>query len=179
MKNLLLLRHAQALPADNGKDIDRTLSPKGLSDANILGETLKRKDTLPDRILCSSAIRTHQTCTQVLKALQQQPHVELTKSVYDARFEDLLQMIKETDESCDTLMVIGHNPTIYEMAYKLATQGNETALSNLSEGYPPASLSVIECETQNWNGLKPENCSIRLFITPLDYNAPARPTRWT
>ena len=179
MKRLLLLRHAQALPAEDGSDINRTLSPKGLADALALGKTLKKRELLPDYILCSSARRTQKTCEEVLKGLEENIHTEFLKSIYNASMGDLLTLIQSTKDSADTLMIVGHNPTIYELVATMAAEGNESVLNHLAQGYAPATLGVIETDIEHWANINPHACRIADLLDPLDYNAPARPTRWT
>ncbi|MEM7650867.1 MAG: histidine phosphatase family protein [Pseudomonadota bacterium] len=179
MKRLLVLRHAQALPAEGGNDIDRALSPKGLSDALALGETIKKRGYVPDRVLCSAAKRTQQTCEELIKGLDTDIHTEFTNAIYSARIAELMQMVQETDDKVQSLLVIGHNPTIYELAVKLSIQGHETSMNHLMQGYPPASLSIIEADIEHWGDIKAENCKLLDLLDPLDYNAPAAPTRWT
>ena len=179
MKRLLLLRHAQAMPAEGGSDIDRALSPKGLSDALALGQVLKVKGLTPSHILCSSAKRTQQTCGEVLKGLDDNIHTEFSKAIYSAAFGDLLRLIQRADDELESLMIIGHNPTIYEMAVRMGAEGPDSVLNHLGQGYAPATLSVIEVDTERWAEIDPNECKITALFDPLDYNAPARPTRWT
>ncbi len=180
MKRLLLLRHAQALPANGGQDFDRALSPKGLEDAAALGRTLIQRGLLPDYILCSSARRTQQTCKEaLLKTDEHKIHSSFTKDIYNASRGALFHLIQSLDHNPETVMLVGHNPAIYELAAMLATSGNDTVLARLGNGYQPASLSVIEAQIDNWAALDPDKCQIVDLLDPLDYNAPARPTRWT
>jgi len=180
LKRLLLLRHAQALPANGGQDFDRALSPRGLEDARALGETLRQRGLIPDYILCSSAKRTQQTCKEALmKTDEHKIYSVFTKNIYNALTGDLFHMIQSLDQDPETVLMVGHNPAIYELAAMLATSGNEAVLARLGNGYQPASLSVIEANINSWAELDPEKCQIVDLLDPLDYNAPARPTRWT
>ncbi len=179
MKRLLLLRHAQALPAEGGSDIDRALSPKGLKDAYALGQLLKAKDLAPAHIACSSAKRTQQTCAEFLKGLEENIHTEFSKMIYSASFGDLLHFIQSTDDELESLMIVGHNPTIYELAVRMAAEGTDTILNHLGQGYAPATLSIIETDISRWAEINPNNCKITTLLDPLDYNAPSTPARWT
>lgn len=179
MKRILLARHAQALPAEGGQDIDRKLSPKGLEDALALGKVLGRRDLAPDYIYCSSAVRTRETCAEILKGLERDIHSEFTKNIYNANAGQLFHMLQSTDPAHDCVMIVGHNPTIYELAVKMSAQGPDHVLNHLAGGYAPASLSVIEAPIKSWDMLDPNACAITDLLDPLDYNAPARPTRWT
>lgn len=175
----MLLRHAQALPAEGGSDIERALSPKGLSDAHALGQSLKTRKFTPARIACSSAKRTQQTCAEVLKGLGEDVHTEYIKAIYNARFGDLISIVQGMDDKLSSLLIIGHNPTIYEMAMRMALRGPDSLLNHLSQGYAPATLSVFEADIERWAQINPDRCVIKAVLDPLDYNAPATPARWT
>ncbi len=63
MKTLYLLRHATAANAapPQMSDYDRTLSAKGIREAQTVGRYMKSNKMLPDFVLSSSALRTTQT----------------------------------------------------------------------------------------------------------------------
>lgn len=171
MKHLLLLRHAQALPATGGNDIDRVLSPKGMDDARALGKTLRQRGITPDQIICSAATRTRQTCEKLLEGLNTEVHTTFTRSIYDATPGDLFQIIQTADSAAKTLLLIGHNPTIYELAIRLAAQGSDTLLNHLSMGYAPATLSHIETDIESWADIAPDRCRLTALLDPVEYSA--------
>lgn len=180
LKRLMLLRHAQALPANGGQDFDRPLSPKGLEDAQALGVTLRRRGLIPDYILCSSAKRTQQTCHEaLLNSSEHKIHTGFTKAIYHASRGELFHLLQSVENEPQSVLLVGHNPTIYELAAMMAAQGSEPLLGRLNNGYQPASLSVFEVQIDRWADLDPEKSRLVEFMEPLDYNAPLRPTRWT
>lgn len=175
MKTLFLLRHAQAANAQNGKDIDRPLTDSGRDDAKALGVYMSSKNYMPDLVLCSTALRTKQTFdifSNAFDALK----VQHSEDIYHAAYAQLLEIVQ--NQSAQNLMVIGHNPTIYEMAARLGERGNERLISRLSQGYQPATLSVFNAEIDNWADLTPDVCTLTDLVNPMDYNAAERPTRW-
>ena len=179
MKTLLLLRHAQALPASAGAaDFDRILSPKGIADAQKLGEVIKDQDISINLIKCSSAKRTQQTTQEFCSGLGQKIHTEYLKSIYSAGVGDLFAMIQGTDDKVDTLMIVGHNPTIYELVSRLAASGSNAVFDSLAHGYSPATLTIINTGAENWADIDPDQCEAKAVFDPSDYNAPERPTRW-
>lgn len=179
MKTLLLLRHAQALPSSASvADFDRGLSPKGIEDARKLGEVLKEQDISINLIKCSSATRTQQTRAEMCEGLQQNIHTENSKSIYNAGVGDLFKIIQDTDDKIETLMVVGHNPTIYELVSKLAAKSSNAVFDSLAHGYSPATLTIIETDVDSWAEIDPDQCEAKAVFDPSDYNAPERPTRW-
>lgn len=179
MKTLYLLRHAQALPSSAAvSDFDRVLSPKGIEDAKKLGEILKQQNTSIDLIKCSSAKRTQQTIETVLSTFGQSVHTEYSKSIYSAHVGDLFAMIQSVDNKIENLMIVGHNPTIYELVSRLAASGSNTVFDSLAHGYAPATLTIIETGVDKWADIDPDKCEAKTVLDPSDYNAPERPTRW-
>lgn len=179
MKKLLLLRHAQALPATAAvQDFDRALSPKGKEDAQKLGEVLSGQKLTIGLIKSSSAKRTQETTACVCEGLGQQIHAEYSKSIYSAGTGELFASIQDTDDTIETLMIVGHNPTIYELVSKLAANGSNAVFDSLAHGYAPATLTIIETHCDKWADIDPDQCEAKAVFDPSDYNAPERPTRW-
>ena len=53
MREIILLRHAHAVPAGPGQaDLDRPLSPEGLAEAEAAGRWLAEQGLVPDCVLC-------------------------------------------------------------------------------------------------------------------------------
>lgn len=177
MKRLFLLRHAQALPADTGRDKDRALSPRGIEDAKLLGQAMRARKLLPDLILCSDAKRTTQTCQALSEQLEHNVTAIYQKTMYDASRGDLFAMIQGAENDVNGLMLIGHNPAMYELSAMLASEGAPALLGRLDFGYPPATLSVFELPITKWDGIDPDQSTLVEFLTSTDYNAPS-PSRW-
>ena len=172
MKRLFLLRHAKALSiADSGKDFDRALSPQGASDAKALGNTMEARKLVPDLILCSPARRTHETLKHVMKA-EDIPSARMIAGIYQANdFTDLTKIIQSAEDSAQTLLLIGHNPAIHEMAGNCAMSGSDALSETVSNEYPPGTLSIFECDVESWADFDPRKCSIVGVFMAHEYNA--------
>lgn len=84
MRELILLRHAHAEPADTGQaDLDRPLSPHGIAEAESAGRWLREQRLVPDRVLCSPARRARETLEAVLE-LTGYIEQRLDERIYDA-----------------------------------------------------------------------------------------------
>ena len=149
MKTLLCLRHAHALQTSATGDHNRHLSPQGQNDATALGQLMAEKNYIPQQVLCSTAMRTRMTWDALSTAL---PQCDITFEdiLYSGTMEDYIDLIKETPDTIDSLLVIGHNPTIHTLAANL---GNTQ--SPLLTHYPPCTLSVFEIQTDRWSRIKP------------------------
>ena len=176
-KRLFLLRHASTATQSGGSDIDRVLSPKGQEDAAALGKAMQEKGYVPDIILCSPAPRTRQTFDAVRKSVNM-PDAHFLEILYSGSAGDYLHEIQQIDEAHQSILLIAHNPSIYELAVLLAAQSDDTVTQRLGLGYQAGALSVLHCPCKKWTDIQPGENELAALLDPMDYNAPARPTRW-
>lgn len=175
-KRLFLLRHAQAL-SDAPSDKDRALSPKGIEDAQALGRVMAKKGYFPDLVLCSPALRTRQTLEALEEGLGKR-HSERPDILYNGAAGDYLAEIQKASDEYSDVMVVAHNPSIYELVIRLGNPEQDSMMQRLSAGYQPATLSVLECACSSWKDIQFGENDLSYLAEPIDYNAPARPTRW-
>lgn len=137
MRELILLRHAHAEPADSGQaDIDRPLSPHGLAEAEAAGRWLHEQRLVPDRVLCSPARRTRETLEAVL-GLTGYVEQRLEERIYDAAPGTLAGLLDEHRE-VERLLVVGHNPGLEQLVALM-----HSGQSGDYRGMPPASVAVL------------------------------------
>jgi phosphohistidine phosphatase len=167
MRRLLLLRHAKAERSiPGGSDHERALTERGRSDARKLGAYLARHALTPDLAVVSSAARTRQTWDMVAAALSVAPPVQFDRSIYDATPEAILQAIKDVGPAAPTLLVIGHNPSLQELAAMLVASGDVETREQLSEGFPTSALAVIGFAFDDWSRLHPNGGRLEHFVAP-------------
>jgi phosphohistidine phosphatase len=146
MKRLILLRHAKAeRSAPSGRDFDRPLSPRGLSDAARVGRMLAAAGLIPNVVLVSAALRTVQTWAQASPALPD-AKVQVRQDLYNAAPEHL-QAVADAEHDAQTVLVIGHNPGIGALAYELAasaTLAEAGLMLDLENGFPTAAAAAFE-----------------------------------
>ena len=178
MKRLLVLRHAQALGTETGgTDKTRKLSPKGIDDAKALGRLLAREGLLPDAVLCSAATRTRETLDAAMESLED-TQIEYLDRLYNADFDILLNAIHESSKDVETLLLVAHNPGVHTLAARLAADDGSAAVDRLSMAYAPATLTVLECDVEEWAQVKPYSNKAKAVHETTEYNADERPTRW-
>jgi phosphohistidine phosphatase len=143
---LILMRHGEARDTTSGNsDIERALTPKGEEQARAQGQALVQKNIKPDIILCSSALRTRQTADILVQAWQgAEPPIEHRTDMYQATPAEILRMIRVQDSAKSTVMVIGHNPTIHQLAMNFCAPGEYSKQPKLGKGYPPAAMALFE-----------------------------------
>jgi phosphohistidine phosphatase SixA len=157
MLELILLRHAEALPATAGDDDrQRRLSGHGEQEARAAGRWLASHGARPQRVLCSPAERTRATASLALEALGDSPELQLADEIYDATPGELLALL---DQHADvgTVMLVGHNPGI-ERLVALLVEGR----SDDFRGMPPGGLAVLHLN----GALEPGNARLDAFWSP-------------
>ncbi len=146
---IYLLRHARSAWAQPGeRDFDRPLDDEGFAEAEVVAERAADLRHLPVRIVSSTALRCRQTAEAVRRALDYDLEVFFADELYNASCDVYLEMIASTPDA-QSLMFVGHNPTIGEVLERLA--GNERAAAAIPAGYPTAGLAVLD-RPQDPNG---------------------------
>ena len=167
MRRLLLLRHAKAERSQPGeRDHDRVLTARGRADAHKLGAYLARHAIVPDRAVISTAARTRETWTQLSQAFTAPPPVSFDERIYDATPEAILQAINEISPEPGTLIVIGHNPGMHELASMLVATGDIDARERLGEGFPTSALALITFVLADWSSQHSRAGRLEHFVTP-------------
>lgn len=148
MKTLLLLRHAKSSWDDPVlADFDRPLAIRGRKAAPRMGRELERRGWRPDAVLVSTAKRTRQTWDLVAAELSAAPRPEFRGVLYDASAEQLLAELRQAPAAAKTLLLIGHNPGMEDLAQMLAGDGSDAqALERLREKFPTAALARLRFE---------------------------------
>ena len=144
-RRLVLVRHAQA--GDAATDRDRPVTELGQHQAAAAGEQLAGLGVAPDRVLVSPAVRARQTWQGMSAALASPPGPESEERIYDNTLEGLFEVIRESGEDVGTLVVVGHNPAVGQLASDLDDgEGDDDAREALGRGFPPASMAVFEVD---------------------------------
>lgn len=157
MHELILLRHAEAVPIETaGDDMQRPLSPRGEQEAQAAGLWLAAHGLKPDRVLCSPARRTDETARLCLSALDGTPIPQLATEIYDASPGELLALLDQHGDA-GTVMLVGHNPGI-ERLVALLVEGR----SDEFRGMPPGALAVLHLN----DTLEPGSARLDVFWSP-------------
>ncbi len=164
---LMLLRHAKAEKAEPGeRDHERALNTRGHKDALRMGGYLAKHALVPDAVLVSTARRTRETWEGVAEGLRGKPAVRFEERIYNGTSEDILAVLRETKPAQSTLLVIGHNPGMHDLATLLIASGDVDARERLNEGLPTAGLAIIDFASGSWAKLHPQGGRLERFVTP-------------
>ena len=145
-RRLILLRHGKADYPLGVADHDRPLGARGDREAPAAGRWLVENNLIPDYIICSDALRTRSTCAWVLSELGEKgPTPYIDSRIYTASVSALCSIINEVPDTVGTLLVIGHQPVLQELALRLASaDSDEEAVYELAMNYPTLGTTVLE-----------------------------------
>lgn len=154
MRKLYLLRHAQAQSALEDDDKDRPLSAHGLAQARTVAVHLKDIDTA----LCSSARRTQMTLDAAQESGAEIKKIEISDNLYNAPAGDILNVLQQYGDG--NVLIVAHNPGIHHFANIILSEGEKMEVEKLRLSYRPATLSVFECDVENWKDLQPQSSKL-------------------
>lgn len=166
MARLYLLRHAKAGWALPGvRDFDRPLDDTGKADAEQVGERMSELGYVPDITLCSGALRARQTLEGVAaRADTGRVHFDDTLYITDAA--GYLDIIRNHGDS-GSILIIGHNPMMEDLASAVAGDGEEMARGALNGGFPTSGLAVVRFD-QGFEAAAPGSGYLEAFHVPAE-----------
>jgi phosphohistidine phosphatase len=170
MKRLYLLRHAKSSWDDPSlDDHDRPLAPRGRRASGLIAEHLRRERIAPSLVLCSSARRTRETLERVLPELDP-ASIRVERRLYGAPPEELLARLREVPRGIDSVMLIGHQPAIQELALQLAGEGRE--LNLVRQKFPTAALATLGF-AGDWGELHTGSAELVAYVKPKELQGSA------
>jgi len=176
MRHLILLRHAKTeRDSTSGEDFDRRLDERGRMDSALVGAWLASRPTAPELALVSSAVRARETWDIIA------PHlpgirVEFHDGLYLSNPLQIFKTIRSAPDSAASLLVLGHNPGLHELAWNLADEANTADRAALAQNLPTCGALVFACPISAWSNLGLQTNTLEEFMTPkqlkADSNAP-------
>ena len=165
MPTLHLLRHAKSSWKTGDPDHERPLSGRGRRAAKAIRRHLQEQGIEPELVLCSSARRTRETLERIESAVGA-ADVRIERELYGASSHALLDRLRALPDAVGSVMLIGHNPALEQLALQLARPGPER--QQLEEKFPTAALATLEFGASNWSGLAPGTAELTGFVRPRD-----------
>jgi phosphohistidine phosphatase len=167
MKRVYLLRHAKSSWKDDSlADRDRPLAGRGKRAAKAMARHLEAEGTRPDLVLCSPARRTRETLERIEVAFGDRVEATLDEALYAASEPELLARLKALPEEVGSVMLIGHNPGLEELALALASEG--AGLERMREKYPTAALATIDLPARQWRTVRRGSGELVGYVRPKD-----------
>lgn len=169
MPVLLLLRHAKSDWGDPALgDFDRPLNRRGREAAPRMGREIAARGWTPDRALVSPAARARQTWDLAAGQLPHAVETAFDCRLYLAALETLLAALRSLEGEPETVILVGHNPGMEELAGSLAGPGSDrAALKRLRGKFPTAALARFEF-AGGWAALAPGAARLTDFLPVKD-----------
>src|ERR1700760_453021 len=129
MRQLLLLRHAKS-SADNASmpDRDRPLNARGRRSAALMRQAMLDLGLVPDVVLVSTSRRTQETL-ELLEPWDEAPWIEAMDPLYLANPIQLMAALHGVAETVRSVLLIGHNPGLHDLAMTLVGPKDAAASS--------------------------------------------------
>ncbi|MGX9979424.1 SixA phosphatase family protein [Methylobacterium fujisawaense] len=167
MRRLILLRHAKSDRPPGVADHERPLNARGRRAAPAVGAHLAREGLCPDLALVSTAARTRETW-EAMAATLGNPETRWRPEIYEAPAQRILAVIREAPDTAGTVIVVGHNPGLGDLAAGLAGAGPRAARDRLALEFPTAAYAVIDFAGDLWGEVAPGRGRLERFVRPRD-----------
>ena len=168
---LILLRHAKAEPVAPGQsDAARPLSARGRGQVKRLNRYLSTTPQHTDVIACSIARRTRQTLAAITPSLPG-ASARFLETLYLAPRQDLLDFVLRGGHGARTLMIIGHNPGLQDLALTLigkTSRGEKRSMARLRAKFGTCAWCEIEFPGPSWRSIAPGAGTLVRFLRPGD-----------
>lgn len=158
MKKLYIVRHAQKEDEQIERDdYDRVLSPEGINDAKNMAQQFASKNLPVDLIVSSPALRTKKTAEIFAEALNYKKTIMLNEVLYMAFVNELLETISYTFDTVDSMLLVGHNPSLTALAITLV---------GFKEKFQMGAIMEIDFDCNSWIDICKENAKLISYDSP-------------
>jgi len=166
-RTLRLLRHAKSAWDDASLgDFARPLAPRGERGGEAIRRHLAANSVAVELVLCSTATRARQTWDAVCAGVTGAPEVRFTDEIYGAPADRLLALLRESGGAASVLL-IGHNPGIADLATGLVANPGSSAAERMYDKYPTAALATFTVDAP-WERLSYGGATLTSFVRPRD-----------
>ncbi|GJQ61946.1 MAG: phosphohistidine phosphatase SixA [Melioribacteraceae bacterium] len=163
MKKLYLVRHGKSSwKYRELSDFERPLNDRGRRDVPFMAQLLAKQNIKPDIIVSSPALRAYFTARTFAMILDY-PLEKIVSSelIYEAGLNELIAMLSKIDNSCQSVMLTGHNPGL--------TVLNNTLSEQYIDNIPTSGIVALDLEIAGWNDLKADCAKTEFFEFPKKY----------
>lgn len=146
MKTLLLMRHAKSSWGNPGlSDHERPLNKRGELACRLMGSFLNEQNLIPDKIICSTAVRAKKTVEGLIETLPFANDIDYTRNLYHADVDTMLEQLQALPDNIEIAMLVGHNPGMDEFLDFICDE---------QDHMPTAAVAKIEFDISNWHKLR-------------------------
>ncbi len=148
MKQLVLIRHSYAEAGNNyGSDFDRDLTDMGMQYAVRQAQKLIGYIPNIDIFISGQANRAKQTTQIFIDTCFKNSNIQFTGFLYhDYTTQKFVDFLKNTDNNNKTIAIVGHNPNLSTVAYRLCNSFNMVLA--------PCNIVILGFDIDNWEKLQ-------------------------
>jgi len=160
MKQLFLIRHAKSSWSNPDlSDFDRPLNKRGKRDAPFMGQRLAQSKICPEVIIASPAKRAKRTVKTIATEIGYDlGAIIYREDIYLSGVSGLIKAIESTEDSVNSLALVGHNYAITELAEWLTGK----TIGNI----PTCGIVSIEFSIKRWSAIKEHDGQLIFFDYP-------------
>ncbi len=165
MKTLGLFRHAKSDWHDpRARDFDRPLNARGRKGAAVMGRHIRDHGIKWQRIIASPAVRCAETIEISFESAGSSAPVNWDRRIYLASSASLLDLLREQDGDPESIMMVGHNPSLEDLIFDLVPDDGSSPLRDIvEEKFPTATYAVLEMDIDRWADIR-EGCARLVHI---------------
>ena len=155
MKTLYIIRHAKTNKTLN--DLERELLPIGIERTNKLGKYLSVNGYKADVLFSSYAKRAEQTANIIAEHIDYPSNNIISKeSLYLTSQEEYFDIILEQSSDIHSIMIIGHNPEITNVA--------QFFVPDFTSYMQTGACFCFDFETDDWSKIFTAERKVRFYV---------------
>jgi phosphohistidine phosphatase len=161
MKKIIFVRHGRAEEADPlFTDFERSLTARGKQVSVQMARILNEKETGKILLVSSPAFRAVETGLIFSRIFGYDPDkIILRNALYNrANLNSFAEIIENTPENTDTVILFGHNPSFTEIPDRLSRNG--------CDFLPKSGIVCLSFKTDTWKGIVKGKGKIEYFLKP-------------
>ncbi len=164
IKTLYLVRHGKSDWSNSTqRDFERGLKKRGILDLKTISSYLKLRQTKIDLILSSASLRTQLTADLIAKELSYTNNIQYMEELYLTPPEMIINVLSLQENFHDSILLVGHNPALTELANILQDDANMSK-------FPTLGVLSINLDIDSWNDIKYKcHGKTNFFISPKQF----------
>ena len=160
MKQIVIVRHAKAVPYGYEDDFNRDLKSRGMDDASRVSRKIKNRGIVPDIMISSPALRAIKTARIFAENLDfPEKQIRENEHIYEGMTtEEFIEIVRALPEEAGTAFFFGHNPAFYYYVIHL--------LKEYDLDMPTCAAVGIAFHVRTWKEVQSRSGTMSFRVTP-------------